>query len=101
MEEMSVSSRLAFAVEMDGDDDVGVQVVAEDVGGQVVEDAAVDEIVAVGALNGGEDAGNGDGGAHGRGQRAAGEGDGLKSVEVGGDAAEGDGHAIVVEGSRL
>jgi len=50
MEEMSGVE--TPGVEMDGDDNVGVQVIAEDVGGQVVEDAAVDEIVAVGALTG-------------------------------------------------
>jgi len=56
---------------MDGDDDVGVKVIAQDVRGQIVEDAAIDEKVAAGCFDGREDAGNGDGSANGYGQRAA------------------------------
>ena len=63
--------RRAGVLKMDGDHDVGMQVAADDVGGQVVENAAVDEVVAVAALDRREDAGNGDGGAHGLWQRAA------------------------------
>ena len=52
-------------LKLDGNDDVGVEIVAQHVGGQVVDDAAVGEVVAVGILDRRKDAGDGDGGAHG------------------------------------
>ncbi len=79
------------------DDPVGVQLIAENVGGQVVENAAIDEEVSIATLRGRKDSGNRDGGAHGLGQRTAGEAEGLKGVEIGGYAAERNGKAVVVE----
>jgi hypothetical protein len=74
-----------------------MQVAAKNIGGQIVEDAAIDQVVAVAVLNRGKDAGNGDGGAHGLGQRPGGESDWLQGAQVGGHAAEGDGEAVVVQ----
>ena len=84
-------------LQMHGNHSIGMKIVFEDVGGQGVEDAAIDEVVAVGSLHGREDAGDGDGGAHGLGQRAGGKDDRLHSIEVGGHAAEGDGGLVVIQ----
>ena len=80
--------------EGDGEDDVGLHVM-DGLGGEVFEDAAIDVGVAVN-FKGLEDAGEGDGGADGVGDGAAGEGDGLGVVEVCGEAAEGDGELVEV-----
>ena len=45
--ELVSPGEMGVALKMDGDHDVGVQVVADDIGGQVVEDAAVDKVMAV------------------------------------------------------
>src|ERR1700722_8074844 len=81
----------------DGDHNVGVQIVAQDVGGQVVDNATVGEEVAVNVLNRRKDAGNGNACTHRLGQRAGCESDGLKRVQVSGHAAEGDGQPVVIE----
>ena len=77
---------------LEGEDDVGFHVV-DGLGGEVGEDSSVDELVAA-ELDGSVDAGDGDGGADGVGQRAASEGDGSGDGEIGGEAAERDGEVV-------
>ncbi len=84
-------------LQVDGDDDVGVQIALENVGGQVVENAAIDQVVAVAVLHRWEDAGNGDGGAHGLGQRPGGKGDRSEGVQVRGHAAKRNGKLVEVQ----
>jgi len=79
---------------VDGDDHVGAHF-ADDIGGEIVDHAAVDEDFFA-LADGSEDAGNGNGGAHGFGERAALEDIGLAGNEFRGNAAEGDGE--IVEG---
>ncbi len=65
-------------LKVDGDDNVGMKVVADHIGGQVIQDAAVDQVVAVVGLDGRKNTGNGDGGANGQRQRAVVKGDRLQ-----------------------
>jgi hypothetical protein len=82
---------------VDGDDHVGAHI-ADYIGGKIVHHAAVDEDFFA-LADRSEDARNGNGGAHGVGERAALEDVGLAGDEFGRDAAEGDGE--IVEGGDV
>lgn len=77
----------------DGEDDVGMELAADEVGGEVFGEGTVDVDVAA-VLERREDAGDGDGGADGFGEGAVGEDGLLADEDVGGDAAEGMGRLL-------
>ena len=81
---------------LDADDDVGTHLTA-DVGGEVVDKAAVHQELPVDG-DGREHAGDGHAGPDGLGELAATQHGGLAGGEVGGDAGEGDGQLVEVDG---
>jgi hypothetical protein len=80
-----------------GDHHVGVKIVAHHIGGQIVHDAAIYQVVAVGRLDRRKQARDGDRWQYRFGQGAAGKSNRPQRGQVGGHAAEGDGHAVEVE----